>query len=64
MIVQEERYRTIERTKDEQGEVVGFSAQTRPKSAVIRAKDKFGTCEHCGQTVHDTTGCFQVIGYP
>lgn len=64
MIVREERHRTIARTKDERGEVVGFSTQTGRKVAAVRAKEKFGTCGHCGRTWHHATECFQFIGYP
>lgn len=64
MIIQEERHKNMARIKDERNDVVVFDVQTGPKSAAMRAKEKTGSCGHCGRTGHEATDCFQVIGYP
>ncbi|XP_024013185.1 uncharacterized protein LOC112087504 [Eutrema salsugineum] len=53
-VVRDERQQNITRSKEDRGEVVGFSAQTGNKS----------TCTHCGKYGHDVSDCYQIKGYP
>ncbi|KAJ1400195.1 Zinc finger, CCHC-type [Sesbania bispinosa] len=65
IMVQEERMKSITRTKEEKGMVVGLAVQAGSKNKGRReAKDKSVVCSHCGKTGHDAKGCFQIIGYP
>ena len=65
IMVQEERMKTITRSKEEKGMVVGLAVQAGSKSKGRReGKDKSVVCSCCGKTGHDAKGCFQIIGYP
>ena len=63
IVVQEERVRTITRTKEERVEVVGLAAQVKGRGRGD-ARNKSQFCTHCNKQGHDAGSCFQLIGYP
>ncbi|XP_017415208.2 uncharacterized protein LOC108326303 isoform X5 [Vigna angularis] len=64
-MVQEERVRTITRSKEERGMIVGMVVQTETKGKLRNeVKEKSIVCTHCGRTGHDKRNCFEIIGYP
>ncbi|XP_057418047.1 uncharacterized protein LOC130712224 [Lotus japonicus] len=64
-LVQEERMKTITRSKEERGEVMGHVVQAGLKTkGRPDPKDKSMVCSHCGKTGHDGKSCFQIIGHP
>ncbi|WVY98728.1 hypothetical protein V8G54_030879 [Vigna mungo] len=64
-LVQQERVKTINRSKEERGAVMGLTVQAgyRAKGRGD-TKDKSMVCSYCGKAGHDAKNCFQVIGYP
>ena len=73
-IIQEERHLSAMRTSDDKIPAVGFSATiasslvqptvTNAQAAATRFTKSPTVCSHCGKQGHDSTICFQVIGYP
>ena len=64
-LVQEERMKTITRSKEERGAVMGLAVQVGQRSKGRgETKDKSMVCSHCGKAGHDAKSCFQLIGYP
>ncbi|GAU51477.1 hypothetical protein TSUD_413660 [Trifolium subterraneum] len=64
-LIQEERVKSMTRTKDERGEIVGLAVQTRGRARGRgNTKEKDSVCSHCNQPEHDVAGCFQIVGYP
>ncbi|KAH9753937.1 hypothetical protein KPL71_015258 [Citrus sinensis] len=69
LVVQEERHQTITRTCDVRVEAVSFAVQA-PKaqqgaaaSFSNNANGEKSVCKHCGQTGHEISSCFKIIGY-
>ncbi|KAJ1416321.1 Zinc finger, CCHC-type [Sesbania bispinosa] len=64
-LVQEERVKTISRSKEERGAVMGLAVQAGHRTKGRgETKDKSMVCSYCGKAGHDAKNCFQVIGYP
>ena len=64
-VIQEERHLSVMRSNEEKIPVVGLSGMTvHPQAAAARFTKPQVTCTHCGKTGHDSTSCFQVIGFP
>lgn len=71
-IIQEERHLNSMRNNDERIPTVGFSATTQtsvPRSTTEQAAAAKFTrpttvCTHCGKTGHESSNCFQIIGFP
>jgi hypothetical protein len=64
-LIQEERVKSISRTKEERGEIVGLAVQTGGRARGRgNMKEKDSVCSHCNQPGHDVAGCFQIVGYP
>ncbi|KAJ1375273.1 Zinc finger, CCHC-type, partial [Sesbania bispinosa] len=64
-LVQEERVKTISRSKEERGAVMGLAVQAGHRTKGRgETKDKSMVCSYCGKAGHDAENCFQVIGYP
>lgn len=64
-LIQEERVKSIARTKEERGEVVGLAVQTAGRARGRGdMKEKNAVCSYCNRTGHDALSCFQVVGYP
>ncbi|KAF7839183.1 retrovirus-related Pol polyprotein from transposon TNT 1-94 [Senna tora] len=59
MTVQQERVKTVMKTKEERGNPMSFVIQ-----AGVRNKGKTMTCSNCKRERHDAKNCFQLIGYP
>lgn len=65
-LVQEERVRTVVRGKEERSEVMSFAVHTGSRSygrGERRDKSKL-LCTTCNLTGHESSGCFEEIGYP
>lgn len=62
MVIQEERVRTITRTKEERSEPVAFTVQVGKGRNENREKNV--VCSNCSKAGHDSVSCFQLIGYP
>jgi hypothetical protein len=63
-MIQEERVRTITRAKEERGEVMGLAVQVEKNRGRGEFKDRSILCTNCNRSEHDTTDCFQLVGYP
>ena len=64
-LIQEERIKNINRTKEEQGEITGLAIETGARMKGREdVKDKTMVCLNCNQAGHDASNCFQCIGYP
>ncbi|WVZ15755.1 hypothetical protein V8G54_013321 [Vigna mungo] len=64
-LVQEERVKTINRSKEERGAVMGLAVQAGYRAKERGdTKDKSMVCSYCGKAGHDAKNSFQVIGYP
>ena len=71
-IIQEERHLNSMRNNDERIPTVGISTTTQtsiPRSTTEQAAAAKFTrpttvCTHCGKTGHESTSCFQIIGFP
>jgi hypothetical protein len=64
-LIQEERVKAVSRIKEERIEIVGLAVQTGGRARGRGdTKDKNTACSNCNRTGHDTTGCFEIIGYP
>ncbi|KAF7813981.1 retrovirus-related Pol polyprotein from transposon TNT 1-94 [Senna tora] len=59
ILIQEERVKTIARTKDERVEVMALAARTRNDG-----RDKTVVCSHCKRNGHEAENCFALVGYP
>ncbi|VFQ91859.1 unnamed protein product [Cuscuta campestris] len=55
LVTQEERHRTIIRSRDDRTDGVAFAARQSPSSL---------WCSHCGRTNHNVETCFELIGFP
>ncbi|VFQ98637.1 unnamed protein product [Cuscuta campestris] len=55
IITQEERHRTIVRSRDDRTDGVAFAARRPPSNR---------SCTHCGHTNHSVDTCFELIGFP
>ena len=64
MVVQQERMRTVTRTKEERGNPMGFAMKTGGQNSRGEAKDRNVVCTNCKREGHDANTCFQLIGYP
>lgn len=67
LVVQDERVHLAKgTTEDNPSDVLGFSI--RATSGRGRSRDRPDkshlTCSHCKKTGHETTGCFELVGYP
>ncbi|GAU34891.1 hypothetical protein TSUD_144220 [Trifolium subterraneum] len=62
-LIQEERVKTIARSKEERIEIVGLTVKTGGRMRE-RGDPKDKACSNCKQSGHEATGCFQLIGYP
>ncbi|XP_073298476.1 uncharacterized protein [Primulina huaijiensis] len=64
-LAQEERMKIITRAREERGEVIGLAVQTNTRlKGRGETKDNTMICPKCNRTGHDSTSCFQLIGYP
>ncbi|KAK3406459.1 hypothetical protein EUGRSUZ_K02658 [Eucalyptus grandis] len=63
MVVQQERVRTMTRTKDERGNPMSFAIRAGGQNS-RGGKDKTPFCFNCNREGHDAESCFQLIGYP
>ncbi|XP_072063916.1 uncharacterized protein [Arachis hypogaea] len=65
MLIQEERMKTITKSANERGLVVGLAVHVGNKA---RGEGEHGektvTCSKCGKNGHDVKECFQIVGYP
>nr|GMC91147.1 retrovirus-related Pol polyprotein from transposon TNT 1-94 [Ipomoea batatas] len=66
MVVQDEQARTIVSTHDNRSDPVSYVMRAGQGNRVTLggAKKDGVTCGHCHRVGHDTSGCFQLIGYP
>ncbi|KAK6149071.1 hypothetical protein DH2020_016596 [Rehmannia glutinosa] len=65
VLVREERVKTITRVAEERGEIMGLAAHAGGRlKGRGEAKDQTAICSICSRTGHDSSTCFQVIGYP
>ena len=64
MIVQQERVRTMTRTKEERGSPMSFVVQVGGRNSGGDGKDKTVICSNCKRKGHEADSCFQQIGYP
>ena len=64
MIVQQERVRTMTRTKEERGSPMSFAVQVGGRNSGGDGKDKTMICSNCKRKGHEADSCFQQIGYP
>lgn len=63
-LIQEERMKIIT-SKREEREVIGLAVQTNTRlKGRGETKDNAMVCSKCNRTGHDSTSCFQLIGYP
>ncbi|XP_073280573.1 uncharacterized protein [Primulina huaijiensis] len=64
-LAQEERMKIITRAREDRGEVIGLAVQTNTRlKGRGETKDNTMICPKCNRTGHDSTSCFQLIGYP
>ena len=64
-LMQEEKMKTITRSKEERGVVMGLVVQAGHKSrGQGETKDKSMVCSYYGKAGHDARICFQLIRYP
>ncbi|KAA8532541.1 hypothetical protein F0562_032643 [Nyssa sinensis] len=63
MVVQQERVRTMTRTREERGNPMSFAVQAGGRNSG-GGKDKTVVCSNCDREGHDADSCFQLIGYP
>ncbi|XP_057991716.1 uncharacterized protein LOC131173403 [Hevea brasiliensis] len=63
MVVQQERVRTMTRTKEERGNPMSFAIRAGSRNSG-GDKDKSSICSNCNREGHDAESCFQLIGYP
>ncbi|XP_075483608.1 uncharacterized protein LOC142523760 [Primulina tabacum] len=64
-LAQEERMKIITPAREERGEVIGLAVQTNTRlKGRGETKDNTMICPKCNRTGHDSTSCFQLIGYP
>nr|GMD96947.1 retrovirus-related Pol polyprotein from transposon TNT 1-94 [Ipomoea batatas] len=65
MVVQDEQARTIVSTHDNRSNLVSYVMRAGQGNRVTlgRTKKDGVTCVHCHRIRHDTSGCFQLIGY-
>jgi len=63
-MIQEDRVRTITRAKEERGKVMGLVVQVVKNRGRGEFKDRSMFCTNCNRSGHDTTDCFQLVGYP
>ncbi|KAH9764434.1 retrotran gag 3 domain-containing protein [Citrus sinensis] len=62
IVIQEEQVQSMTRAKEEQSEPVAFAVQATQGSHDNRDKSSV-LCTHCNKTEHETSSCFQLIGY-
>ncbi|VFQ61822.1 unnamed protein product [Cuscuta campestris] len=55
LVTQEERHRTIIRSRDDRTDDVAFAVWRSPSNL---------SCSHCGRTNHTIDTCFELIGFP
>ena len=63
MVVQQERMRTMTRTKEERGNLMSFAMKVGGQNSRGEAKDRNVVCTNCKREGHDVDTCFQLIGY-
>ncbi|GJT64366.1 retrovirus-related pol polyprotein from transposon TNT 1-94 [Tanacetum coccineum] len=63
-LVQEERVKTLVSTKEERGEVMSFAVNTAPRSYGRGDRKEENKCTNCNRTRHESSRCFEIIGYP
>ncbi|KAF7821761.1 retroelement pol polyprotein-like [Senna tora] len=61
--VQQERVRTVMKTKEDRGLPMSFAIQAGIRKSG-RDKDRTATCSNCKREGHEAENCFQLIGYP
>ncbi|XP_057984651.1 uncharacterized protein LOC131169439 [Hevea brasiliensis] len=64
MVVQQERMRTMTRTKEERGNPMSFAIRAGSRNSGGGGKDKSSIYSNCNREGHDAESCFQLIGYP
>ncbi|XP_072066096.1 uncharacterized protein [Arachis hypogaea] len=65
MLIQEESVKTITKSADERGLIVGLVAHVGNKARRGGEHgEKAVTCSKCGKNGHDVKECFQIVGYP
>ena len=63
MVVQQERMRTMTRTKEERGNLMSFAMKVGGQNSRGEAQDRNVVCTNCKREGHDVDTCFQLIGY-
>ncbi|VFQ96986.1 unnamed protein product [Cuscuta campestris] len=63
LVVQEERHKSIVRSRDDRTDAVAFAMQ-RPTPRVPRGDPPHYSCTHCGKDGHSVDHCYQLHGYP
>ncbi|KAH9781145.1 retrovirus-related pol polyprotein from transposon RE1 [Citrus sinensis] len=63
IVIQEEQVQSMTRAKEERSKPVAFVVQAAQGSHDNRDKT-YVLCTHCNKTGHETSYCFQLIGYP
>lgn len=72
-IIQEERHLNSMRSQEERAPALGLSATASSHQMVSRPTEQASAtkftrpataCTHCGRTGHDTSTCFQLVGFP
>ncbi|KAJ0025922.1 hypothetical protein Pint_08963 [Pistacia integerrima] len=63
MVIQQERVRTMTRTREERSSPMSFVVRTGGRNSG-GDKDKSVICSNCNREGYDADNCFQLIGYP